>query len=259
MITSSTRRIELKSAKDLERMRRVGRLAGRVLWEVSRAIKSGGTTKDLDRLAEKLIRDAGAVPTFLGYRGYPACICASVNEEVVHGIPTPKKVLRDGDILSIDVGVTLEGFVGDTAATYAVGAITPERQALLAATRESLEKGIAQARPGNRLGDVSHAIQAQAEARGYGVVREFVGHGIGRRMHEEPSVPNFGAAGTGLRLEAGLVLALEPMVTAGHWKVRVLDDGWTVVTEDGGLSAHFEHTVAITADGPEVLTTRPNA
>jgi methionyl aminopeptidase len=243
-MTAGFRQIELKSEKDLEKMRRAGRLAGRVLAELAKAVEPGITTKDLDRLAEKRIREAGAIPTFLGYRGYTATICASVNEEVVHGIPSAKKVLRDG-------------FVGDTAATYPVGKISNDRQALLDVTRESLEKGIAQARPGNRLGDISHAIQAHAESRGYGVVREFVGHGIGRQMHEEPGVPNYGQPRTGLRLEAGLVLALEPMVTAGHWKVKVLDDGWTVVSEDGSLSAHFEHTVAVTPAGPEVLTLAP--
>jgi methionyl aminopeptidase len=256
-MTAGFRQIELKSEKDLEKMRRAGRLAGRVLAELAKAVEPGITTKDLDRLAEKRIREAGAIPTFLGYRGYTATICASVNEEVVHGIPSAKKVLRDGDILSIDIGATLDGFVGDTAATYPVGKISNDRQALLDVTRESLEKGIAQARPGNRLGDISHAIQAHAESRGYGVVREFVGHGIGRQMHEEPGVPNYGQPRTGLRLEAGLVLALEPMVTAGHWKVKVLDDGWTVVSEDGSLSAHFEHTVAVTPAGPEVLTLAP--
>ncbi len=254
MTTSTGRRIELKSEKDLERMRRAGRLAGQVLREVSRAVAPGVNTKALDVLAEKWIRAAGAVPTFLGYRGYTACICASVNEEVVHSIPHPKKVLKEGDIVSIDVGVTYDGFVGDTAATFPVGKISPERLALLDVTRHSLEKGIAAARVGNRLGDVSHAIQAQAESRGYGVVRDFVGHGIGRQMHEEPAVPNYGSPGTGLRLEAGLVLALEPMITAGDWRVRVLDDGWTVVSVDGSLSAHFEHTVAVTEDGPQILT-----
>jgi methionyl aminopeptidase len=257
MITSSQRRIELKSEKDLEKMRRAGALAGRVLAEVGKSVAPGATTAQLDRLAEKLIRDAGALPTFLGYRGYTATICASINDEVVHGIPSPKRVLKDGDVVSVDVGATLDGFVGDTAATFPVGRVASDRLELLEATRLSLWEGILQTRPGRRLGDVSHAVQAYAEARGYGVVRDYVGHGIGRRMHEEPSVPNFGEAGTGLRLEPGLVLALEPMLTAGDWKVRVLDDGWTVVTADGSLSAHFEHTVAVTPSGPEVLTWRP--
>jgi methionyl aminopeptidase len=258
MAVAAQRQIELKSEKDLERMRRAGKLAGSVLSAVCAAAQPGVSTKELDKLAEKLIRAAGAVPTFLGYRGYTASICASINEEVVHGIPSARRILKDGDILSVDVGVTYDGFVGDTAATFGVGRIPPATQKLLDATRESLMCGIEMARPGNRLGDVSAAVQKRAERDGYGVVRDFVGHGIGRQMHEDPAVPNFGTPGTGLRLEAGLVLALEPMVTAGSWKVRVLEDGWTVVTEDGSLSAHFEHTVAITAAGPEVLTVRPD-
>jgi methionyl aminopeptidase len=251
---ASTRQIELKSPADLERMRRAGRLAAQVLEAVGRAVAPGVTTKELDRLAEKFIRDAGGVPTFLGYRGYTATLCASINEEVVHGIPSPKRVLREGDVVGIDVGATLDGFVGDTAATFAVGRITDEAQRLLQTTRESLDQGIAAARVGNRLGDVSAAIQRVAEEKGYSVVRDFVGHGIGRNMHEEPSVPNYGTAGTGLRLEAGLVIALEPMVNVGTWRVQVLKDGWTVVTEDNRLSAHFEHTVAVTDAGPEILT-----
>lgn len=251
---ASTRQIELKSPADLERMRRAGRLAAQVLEAVGRAVAPGVTTKELDRLAEKFIRDAGGVPTFLGYRGYTATLCASINEEVVHGIPNPKRVLREGDVVGIDVGATLDGFVGDTAATFAVGRITDEAQRLLQTTRESLDQGIAAARVGNRLGDVSAAIQRVAEEKGYSVVRDFVGHGIGRNMHEEPSVPNYGTAGTGLRLEAGLVIALEPMVNVGTWRVQVLKDGWTVVTEDNRLSAHFEHTVAVTDAGPEILT-----
>ena len=250
----SSRQIELKSPADLERMRRAGRLAAQVLETVGRAVAPGISTKELDRLAEKFIRDAGGVPTFLGYRGYTASICASINEEVVHGIPHPKRILREGDIVGIDVGATLGGFVGDTAATFPVGKISEEAERLLRTTRESLEKGIAAARVGNRLGDISSAIQQVAESRGYSVVRDFVGHGIGRNMHEEPSVPNYGTAGSGLRLEAGLVVALEPMVNAGTWRVQVLKDGWTVVTEDNRLSAHFEHTVAITDQGPEILT-----
>lgn len=250
----SSRQIELKSPADLERMRRAGRLAAQVLETVGRAVAPGVSTKELDRLAEKFIRDAGGVPTFLGYRGYTASICASINEEVVHGIPHPKRILREGDIVGIDVGATLGGFVGDTAATFPVGKISEEAERLLRTTRESLEKGIAAARVGNRLGDISSAIQQVAESRGYSVVRDFVGHGIGRNMHEEPSVPNYGTAGSGLRLEAGLVVALEPMVNAGTWRVQVLKDGWTVVTEDNRLSAHFEHTVAITDQGPEILT-----
>lgn len=251
------RRIELKSEKDLASMRKAGRLAGMALHEVSKAIAPGMSTKDLDRVAEKVIRQAGGIPTFVGYRGYPASICASINEEVVHGIPSAKRILKEGDLISIDVGATLEGFVGDTAASFGVGKLAPKQQALLDVTRDSLDKGIAAMKAGNRLGDVSYAIQECIEARKFGVVRDFVGHGIGRAMHEDPAVPNFGSPNTGLRLETGLVLALEPMVTAGDWHVKVLDDGWTVVTEDGGWAAHFEHTVAITENGPEILTLRP--
>ncbi len=235
-------------------MRRAGRLAGLVLKEISRLMNPGVTTKDLDVRAEKMIRDAGAVPTFLGYCGYPASICASLNDEVVHGIPHPKRVLKEGDIVSIDVGVTLDGFVGDTAGTFPVGRVSEEARRLLETTRRSLEKGMEQARVGRRLGDVSSAIQVCAESAGFSVVRDYSGHGIGRQMHEGPSIPNFGAAGTGIRLEEGLVLALEPMINQSDWKVKVLGDGWTVVTRDGGLSAHFEHTVAVTSDGPEILT-----
>ncbi|MBK8574391.1 MAG: type I methionyl aminopeptidase [Elusimicrobia bacterium] len=255
----STRQIELKSPADLERMRRAGQLAAQVLDAVGRAVVPGVTTKELDRLAEKFIRDAGGVPTFLGYRGYTASICASINEEVVHGIPHPKRVLREGDIVGIDVGATLGGFVGDTAATFPVGRISLEAEKLLQTTRDALTEGIAATRAGNRLGDISGAMQRVAESRGYAVVRDFVGHGIGRNMHEEPSVPNYGTAGTGPRLDVGLVVALEPMVNAGTWRVQVLKDGWTVVTEDNRLSAHFEHTVAVTEGGPEILTCLPNS
>jgi len=253
-LMSPKRRIELKSDKDLNRMRRACRLNAQVLLMVSQAVKPGISTKELDHFAEKAIRDGGGIPTFLGYRGYVASLCTSVNEEVVHGIPSAQKILKEGDILSIDVGTTLDGFVGDAAVTVPVGRISAEKQKLLDVTRESLGKGIEQTKIGNRLGDISHAIQAHAESKGYGIVRDFVGHGIGRQMHEEPAVPNFGEPATGMRLEKGLVLALEPMVTVGTWKVRVLDDKWTVVTLDGRMSAHFEHTVAVTETGPEVLT-----
>ncbi|MBL8024281.1 MAG: type I methionyl aminopeptidase [Elusimicrobia bacterium] len=253
-MASTTRQIELKSAADLERMRRAGRLAAQALAEVGRRVGPGVSTKDLDRLAEKCIRAGGGIPTFLGYRGYTATLCTSINEEVVHGIPSSKRILREGDIVGVDVGATLGGFVGDTAATFAVGRISKEAEDLLRVTRESLQKGIAAMCVGQRLGDVSSAIQRVAEAGGYSVVRDFVGHGIGRNMHEEPSVPNYGTAGTGIRLEAGLVIALEPMVNVGTWRVNVLKDGWTVVTEDNRLSAHFEHTVALTESGPEILT-----
>ena len=235
-------------------MRRAGRVAARALAEVGRAVRPGVTTLELDRIAHAVIKGAKAVPTFLGYRGYPATICASINDEVVHGIPSPKRVLREGDVVGVDVGATLDGFVGDTAATFPVGQIDAAVETLLATTRDALARGIAAARVGRRIGDVSAAIQQAAESRGYGVVRDFVGHGIGRQMHEAPGVPNYGQAGTGLRLEQGLVIALEHMVNAGTWKVRLLKDGWTVVTEDGRPSAHFEHTGAVTEEGPEILT-----
>ncbi|HMU74876.1 MAG TPA: type I methionyl aminopeptidase, partial [Elusimicrobiota bacterium] len=197
-MADAARRIELKSESDLARMRRAGALAAQALAEAGRAVAPGVTTKDLDRIAEKVIRGGGGIPTFVGYRGYPATICASINEEVVHGIPSAQRVLKEGDVVGIDVGATLDGFVGDTAATFPVGRVDPALTDLLKATAESLERGIAQARAGNRLGDISHAIQSVADARGYGVVRDFVGHGIGRQMHEEPAVPNYGTAGTGL-------------------------------------------------------------
>jgi methionyl aminopeptidase len=255
MSSTAARRIELKSAADLDKMRKAGAIAGGVLKKVGELVRAGVSTLDLDKAAERMIREAGAIPTFLGYRGYTATICASVNEEVVHGIPS-KRVLKDGDLISVDLGATYEGFVGDTAATFAVGKISEADRKLMDATRESLDAGIAMLRPGNRLGDVSAAIQKRAEADGFGVVRDYVGHGIGRRMHEEPSVPNYGTAGSGLRLEVGLVLALEPMVTAGSWKVKVQPDGWTVVTQDGSRAAHYEHTIAVTEKGPEILTVR---
>jgi methionyl aminopeptidase len=251
-----TRRIELKSPTDLDKMRRAGRIAGGALKKVGTLVRPGITTQELDAAAEKLIRASGAIPTFLGYRGYTGTICVSVNEEVVHGLPSTKKFLKEGDIVSIDLGATFDGFVGDTAATFAVGQVSAEDERLMRITDESLHKGIGMMRAGNRLGDVSNAIQRHAEAEGFGVVKDYVGHGIGRRMHEEPSVPNYGPAGSGPRLEVGLVLALEPMITAGSWKVRTLSDGWTVVTEDGSRAAHYEHTIAVTENGPEILTVR---
>lgn len=248
--------MELKSAKDLVGMRRAGRAAARALSRVMEAAQVGVTTQALDRVAERAIRAEGGTPTFLGYRGYPACVCLSINDEVVHGIPSPQRRLSSGDIVGIDIGVTLDGWVGDTAFTVAIGDVSEKVRALLEAGEKSLERGIQACRVGGRLGDVSSAIQIEAEGRGFGVVRDFVGHGIGRAMHEDPAVPNFGSPGTGVRLEAGLVLALEPMLTAGDWKVKVNPDGWTVVTADGGWSSHFEHTVALTDKGPEILTRR---
>jgi methionyl aminopeptidase len=252
-VSSEKQPIELKTKAELETMRKAGKIAGTVLHEVGRSIKAGMKTKDLDVLAEKLIRKAGATPTFLGYHGYKASICVSINEEVVHGIPG-ERVIKAGDVVSIDIGATLDGFVGDTAYTFLVEPVSSQARKLVERTRESLEAAIAVMKPGNRLGDVGAAVQKLVEADGYGVVREFVGHGIGRQMHEAPAVPNYGAAGSGMRLEPGLVLAIEPMVTAGHFDVKTLSDGWTVVTKDKSLAAHFEHTVAVTENGPLVLT-----
>lgn len=247
--------ITMKSSREIETMRRSGKITSKVLGDLMRAAKPGMTTAELDAMAEKGIRDLGGVPTFMGYHGYPSSICASVNEEVVHGMPGTR-VLKDGDLLSIDIGTTFEGYVSDTAVTVAIGTISEEAQRLLRVTQECLMKGIEQMHKGNRLGDIGAAVQKHAEAAGYGVVRELVGHGIGTKMHEEPQVPNYGTAGAGMELRAGLVLAIEPMITEGKYAVNTLKDGWTVVTADGRLAAHFEHTIAITEDGPRILTLR---
>lgn len=245
--------IVVKSERELELMREAGRIVAETLALLEKAVEPGITTQELNDLAEKFILSRGAYPSFKGYRGFPASICASVNEEVVHGIPGLRK-LSEGDIISIDIGVVLQGYHSDAAITVPVGRIRPEIQRLLSVTQEALWLGISQARPGRRLSDISHAIQAHVEKNGYSVVREFVGHGIGRTMHEEPQVPNYGRPGRGPRLEPGMTLAIEPMVNQGRPEVRVLENGWTVVTADGSYSAHFEHTVAVTADGPKVLT-----
>lgn len=245
--------IEFKTKAELEKMRRAGLIAGSALNEVKKAIQPGVTTKDLDRVAESFIKKSGAIPTFVGYRGYPATICVSINDEVVHGIPGTRKI-KEGDVVSIDIAATIDGFVGDTALTVCVPPVKAEDRKLVQVTDESLQRAIEMMRPGNRLGDIGATVQNWAEKNGFGVVRDFVGHGIGRRMHEEPAVPNYGAKGSGMRLEPGLVLAIEPMVTAGDWQVKVLDDGWTVVTLDGKNAAHFEHSIAVTEDGPLVLT-----
>jgi methionyl aminopeptidase len=246
--------VHLKSADDLARMRDAGRVVRTVLDEVAAAAVAGVSTAELDRLAEARTRELGAVPAFKGYLGYPASVCISVNDEVVHGIPSESRILSDGDLVGLDFGAILGGFHGDAAETVLVGQGSPEAERLLAATREALAAGVAAALPGGRLGDIGAAVQRSAEARGFSVVREFVGHGIGRKLHEPPQVPNFGEPGTGAWMRPGLVLAIEPMVNAGLPGVRTLGDGWTAVTEDGSLSAHFEHTVAITEAGPEVLT-----
>jgi methionyl aminopeptidase len=251
--------IVCRSAAEIERMRRANQFVAGVLAELEAMVAPGVTTADLDRAAERLTREGGAEPAFKGYRGYPATLCASVNEEVVHGIPSAGRALRPGDIVSLDMGVKLDGFYGDSAVTVPVGSVPPATQALLAATREALDLGIAQAQVGGRLSDIGHAIQACVEGHGFSIVREFVGHGIGERLHEEPQIPNYGTPGRGPKLTAGMVLAIEPMVAMGRPETRVLGDGWTAVTRDGSLAAHFEHTIAVTADGPLVLTARPGA
>jgi methionyl aminopeptidase len=248
--------IVCRSAAELERMREAGRLVGEVLTELATHVAPGVTTADLDDLAEKRILGAGATPAFKGYHGYPATICASVNEEVIHGIPSGRRVLQEGDVISIDVGASLDGYFGDSAITLAVGKVSEEAATLLRVTDESLYKAIEAVKPGGRISDIGHAVQKHVEAYGFSVVREFVGHGIGQKMHEEPQVPNYGEPGRGPRLTEGMVLAIEPMVNAGKPAVKVLADGWTAITRDGSLSAHFEHTVAVTADGPWILTAR---
>lgn len=234
-------------------MRAAGQLVGQVLAHLRTLVAPGVTTIDIDRAAEKMIRDAGALPTFKGYNGFPYSICASVNEQIVHGFPSGYK-LKEGDIFSIDVGVTLEGFVGDTATTVPVGNVSEDRLQLIRVTQECLERAIEQCRPGKHLGDIGWAVQEHAEANGYSVVRDYVGHGIGRRMHEDPQIPNYGRPGLGPKIKSGYVFAVEPMVNLGSHHTKVLSDGWTVVTVDAQPSAHVEHTIAITDDGPEVLT-----
>jgi len=243
-----------KSAAEIEIMREAGRISARALRLVGEAVRPGVTTEALDRIAEEAIRDAGAEPAFLGYHGYPRTLCTSVNSQVVHGIPSEKVKLKEGDVLSVDVGAIFEGYYGDNARTFPVGRISEKAQRLLEATDRSLHEGIAACLVGNRLFDIGNAVQRVAEGAGYSVVREYVGHGIGRAMHEDPNVPNYGRAKTGPKLEPGMVFAIEPMVNAGGAAVESLPDGWTVVTSDGSLSAHFEHTVAITEDGPYILT-----
>jgi methionyl aminopeptidase len=248
--------IVCRSAAEIERMRAANHLVANVLAQLEAAVAPGVTTADLDALAERLVRQAGAEPAFKGYRGYPATLCASVNDEVVHGIPSPGRALRGGDIISLDIGVRLGGFYGDAAVTVAVGDIGDETRDLLRVTSEALGRAIEQAKVGGRLSDIGHAVQAWVEAHGFSVVREFVGHGIGEKLHEEPQVPNYGQPGRGPKLVEGMVLAIEPMVAMGRPEVKVLADGWTAVTRDGSLAAHFEHTVAVTAAGPLVLSAR---
>ena len=244
-----------KSAAEVARIAAAGRVLADCLDVLSEAVRPGVTTAELDRLAEAFIRERGGVPTFLGYRGFPRSICASPNDMVVHGIPGKYRV-ADGDLLSLDVGVTLDGYVADSAVSLPVGTVDAEARRLMDVTRESLEAALAQCRMGRRLGDVSHAVQEVVEAAGFNVVRSLVGHGVGRTMHEDPQIPNYGDPGRGPRLEEGMVFAIEPMVNAGGHEVYVADDGWSIYTSDGSLSAHFEHTVAVTRDGPTVLTRR---
>ena len=242
-----------RSASELRRLRVANALVAGVLAELRGVVEPGVTTRELDALAEDRVRAAGAIPAFKGYRGYPATLCTSVNEEVVHGIPSVRR-LREGDIVSIDLGVVLDGFYGDSAVTVPVGAVSESTGMLLRVTEQALAQSIERARAGGRVSDLGHAVQRHVEAHGYSVVREFVGHGIGTSLHEDPQVPNYGKPGRGARLATGMVLAIEPMVSMGKPAVHVLEDGWTAVTRDGSLAAHFEHTIALTREGPLVLS-----
>lgn len=246
--------VVLKTGRELSVMREACRISAGALKTAGAAVEPGITTAELDEIAEKYILSQGGTPNFKNYEGYPATACISVNNEVIHGIPSKKRKIEAGDIVSIDLGAKFEGYHGDNAATFACGDVSEQAKRLMNVTRESLYKGIAAAIPGGRIGDISHAVQSYVEAMGFSVVREFVGHGIGTHLHEEPEVPNFGAAGHGIRLASGMTLAIEPMVNAGNYGVKVLPDGWTVLTRDGSLSAHFEHTVVITPDGPKIMT-----
>jgi methionyl aminopeptidase len=243
-----------KSRKELDKMRAAGEFIAEVREELRRMVKPGISTLELDKAAEKMIRDGGAIPTFLGYMNFPASICASINHEVVHGIPTAERVLKDGDIFSVDVAASLDGFVGDTAITLPVGQITEEAAELIRVTEECLQLAIEQCYPGRHVGDIGFAVQTHAAKYGYGIVRGFTGHGIGRKMHEDPQIPNFGKPGTREKIRSGYVFAIEPMINAGTEETEILADGWTVVTKDLKLSAHCEHTVAVTENGPEILT-----
>jgi len=245
--------ITIKTPREIELLRQAGGILFSIITELTGSLKIGMTTAQIDALAEGLMAARHVIPAFKGYRGYPACVCVSVNQEVVHGIPGAK-VIQEHDIVSIDAGVIHEGYYADTAVSVGIGAIDEERRHLLEVTRESLHQGIAQARAGNHLSDISHAVQAHVEANGFSVVRDFVGHGIGKSLHEEPEIPNFGVPHQGPALEEGMVFAIEPMVNAGSYKTKIMDNGWTVETMDGKPSAHFEHTVAITASGPQILT-----
>lgn len=257
-VSRPSSRIPIKSPKDIERMRVAGQLASEVLQGMAKFAKAGMTTKELDLHAAELMRERDCVSAFLGYRGFPAYTCISVNEEIVHGIGG-ERVIQPGDVLSVDVGIVKSGFIGDNATTVAIGDISLETKRLLAVTEQSLYEAIAQVRAGARLADVCGAVAEFCEPRGFTIVREFVGHGVGRRLHEEPQVPNYRPKGKSPILAAGMVLAIEPMVNQGSAEIRILDDGWTVITADGKPSAHFEHTVLVTATGYEILTDRPRA
>jgi methionyl aminopeptidase len=246
--------IMIKTSQEIEKMRISGKALRQVHNAIAPHVVPGVSTMDLEEIAVRKIADLGAIAAFKGYHGYPSALCTSINEEVVHGMPNSKRIMNEGDILSIDCGVIIDGFYSDAAVTYPIGKVSPEVTKLLEVTQASLEKAIQQCQVGGRLFDISAAVQELCEAAGFGVVREFVGHGIGRAMHEDPQVPNFGERGKGPRLKAGMVLAIEPMINAGGPEVHVLKDGWTAVTNDGSYSAHFEHTVAITKDGPQILT-----
>ena len=246
--------VVLKTARELAIMKEACRISAGALKIAGAAVEPGITTAEIDRIAEKYILSQGAKPNFKGYSGYPATACISINNEVIHGIPSKNRVIKEGDIVSIDLGAKFEGYHGDNAATFAAGDISEEAKRLLETTQQSLYEGIAVAVAGNRIGDISSAVQRYNEDRGYSVVRDFVGHGVGTELHEAPEVPNYGKAGHGIRLVPGMTLAIEPMINVGSYKVKTLSDGWTVLTEDGSLSAHFEHTVAITADGPKIMT-----
>lgn len=246
--------VVLKTSRELKAMRDAGRISSRALKLAGDAVEPGVSTLEIDRIVRKYIEEQGATPSFLNYGGFPASACISVNDVVIHGIPRKNQILKQGDIVSIDVGAFYEGFHGDNAWTFPCGEVSKEAQALMDVTRESLFKGINAARPGNRLGDIGSAVQRYVEARGYSVVRDFVGHGVGAELHEDPSVPNYGTPGRGVRLLPGMTIAIEPMVNQGVHTVETLSDNWSVVTSDGKLSAHFEHTIAITPDGPVILT-----
>ena len=246
--------IVLKTSRELAAMRVAGRISARALKLAGEAVEPGISTWEIDRIVRRYIESEGAKPSFLGYGGFPASACISVNQVVIHGIPKKDQILKQGDIVSIDIGAFFEGFTGDNAYTFPCGDVSPEAQRLMDTTRESLHQGIAAAKAGNRVGDIGHAVQSYVEARGYSVVRDFVGHGVGAKLHEDPSVPNFGSPGRGVRLLPGMTIAIEPMVNAGVHTVKTLSDGWTTVTTDGKLAAHYEHSIAITADGPVILT-----